>query len=62
MADIAGNQRARAAGLTLTEPAVTARNMRAWILERDLAPALLQEREAELIRIARQIGRSNILR
>jgi len=55
------NQRAVAAGLTLTDPAVTARDMRAWILGRDLTPALLPEKEVELIRIARQAGRSNIL-
>jgi 2'-hydroxyisoflavone reductase len=56
------NQRAVAAGLTLTDPGATARDMRAWILEKDLPPALLQEKEAELIRIARQTGRSNIVR
>lgn len=55
------NQRARAAGLTLTDPPVTAKDMRAWILGRDQLPALLPEKEVELIRIARQAGRSNIL-
>ena len=51
------NQRAGTAGLTLTDPTVTARDMRAWISGRDPTPALLQEKEAELIRIARQVGR-----
>jgi 2'-hydroxyisoflavone reductase len=54
------NQRARAAGLILTDPAVTARDMRTWILGTALPPALWQEKEAELIRIARQVGQSNI--
>lgn len=44
------NERARAAGLTLTDPEVTARDTRAWILARDPTPALSPEREAELIR------------
>jgi len=48
------NEKARKTGLTLTDPEVTARDMRAWILGRDLTPALSPEREAELIRIARQ--------
>lgn len=50
------NERARTAGLTLTAPEVTARDTRAWIQGRDLTPALSPEREAELIRIARQHG------
>ncbi len=48
------NERARTAGLTLTDPEVTLRDVRAWILDWDLIPALSPEREAELIRIARQ--------
>jgi len=55
------NERAVAAGLILTDPEATARDIRAWILQRNLPPARLQEKEAELIRIARQAGRSNIL-
>jgi hypothetical protein len=46
--------RARAAGLTLTDPAVTAKDTRDWILGKDLTLALSPEREADLIRIARQ--------
>ncbi len=49
-------ERARTAGLTLTDPEVTVKDMRAWILGRELTPALSPEREAELIRIARQGG------
>jgi 2'-hydroxyisoflavone reductase len=56
------HQRARTAGLTLTDPALTVRDMRAWILGRDLTPALLPEREAELIKIARQVGRPTSLK
>jgi 2'-hydroxyisoflavone reductase len=48
------NERARAAGLTLTDPATTLRDMRAWMQGRDLTPTLSPEREAELIRCARQ--------
>ena len=58
------NERARAAGLTLTDPEVTMRDMQAWILWRNLTPALSPERETELIRIARrdgvQIGRAHV--
>lgn len=54
------NERARAAGLTLTDPAVTAGDMRAWILARDRPPAPWLEKEAELIRIACQVGRADI--
>ena len=50
------NERARMAGLTLTDSEVTVRDMRAWISGRDLIPPLLQGREAELIRIARHDG------
>jgi 2'-hydroxyisoflavone reductase len=50
------NERARAAGLTLTDPEVTARDMRAWIAGKHLTPMFSPEREGELIRIARQHG------
>jgi len=50
------NQAARAAGLTLTDPAVTLRDMRAWLPGQDRLPALSPEKEAELIRTARQAG------
>lgn len=48
------NEKARAAGLRLTDPAITARDTRAWSVGRDLPPALSPMREAELIQIARQ--------
>jgi 2'-hydroxyisoflavone reductase len=48
------NERARASGLTLTDPAITVRDTRAWSLGIDIAPTLSPEREAELIQIARQ--------
>lgn len=48
------NKLALAAGLTLTDPAITARDTRAWSLGRDLPLALSPEREAELIHLARQ--------
>ncbi len=51
------NERARTAGLTLTDPAVTAKDTRAWMQAKKFSPALSPEREAELIDIARQ-GRS----
>jgi 2'-hydroxyisoflavone reductase len=47
------NERARAAGLVLTDPTVTVRDVQAWIKGRNLAPALSPERESELISIAR---------
>ena len=47
------NERARAAGLTLTDPEVTATDVRAWIAARESPPALSAEREAVLIGIAR---------
>ena len=50
------NERARTAGLTLTAPEVTARDTRAWVQGRNLTAALSPEREAELIRVARQHG------
>jgi 2'-hydroxyisoflavone reductase len=48
------NERARAAGLTLTDPAITARDTFPWSLAVDLPEALSPEQEAELIRTARQ--------
>ena len=50
------NERARAAGLTLTDPEVTMRDIQAWVLGSNLTPALSPERESELIRIARRGG------
>ena len=47
------NERARSAGLVLTDPEVSARDVRTWIAGRELPPALSAEREAELIGIAR---------
>jgi 2'-hydroxyisoflavone reductase len=47
------NERAIAAGLTLTSPAVTIADTRAWLAGNDrLEPALSPDREAELIRRA----------
>ncbi len=48
------NERARTAGLTLTDPEVSVSDMRAWLLGKDVALALSSEREAELIHSARQ--------
>lgn len=47
------NERARAAGLTLTDPETTLRDVRAWGLGKNLTPLLSPEREAELLWIAR---------
>ncbi len=47
------SEKARAAGLTLTDPEVTARSTRAWLAGRGLPLALSSESEAELIRRAR---------
>jgi 2'-hydroxyisoflavone reductase len=47
------NARAIAAGLTLTDPAISVRDMREWMGGREQAPMLSPEREAELIRLAR---------
>ncbi len=41
--------RALAAGLTLTDPATTARDTRAWSATARVPLALLREREAELM-------------
>ena len=46
------NEKAREAGLTLTDTATTAHDTRAWSRTRDIPPALPPEREAELIRLA----------
>ncbi|MBB5378419.1 2'-hydroxyisoflavone reductase [Deinococcus metalli] len=43
------NDRAVAAGLTLTDPAVTARDTRAWSQDAALSSALSPEREAEVL-------------
>ncbi|MEO8386040.1 MAG: NAD-dependent epimerase/dehydratase family protein [Betaproteobacteria bacterium] len=48
------NARALRAGLKLTDPAVTARDMRDWSIGRDLPNALPPEREKILIQIARE--------
>ncbi|HEY0736292.1 MAG TPA: NAD-dependent epimerase/dehydratase family protein [Herpetosiphonaceae bacterium] len=48
------NERAQAAGLTLTDPADTAQAVREWLQGQDLPLALAPEREAELIRRARE--------
>jgi 2'-hydroxyisoflavone reductase len=47
------NERAVGAGLTLSDPAMTANEVRTWLATSDLSPALSPQREAELIRIAR---------
>ncbi len=47
------NERARAAGLVLTDPKITMREMRAGIPGKNLPSALSPEREAELIRLSR---------
>ena len=51
------NERARAAGLTLTEPEVTLRNVRESLRGREPATALSAQREAALIAVARQRAR-----
>ncbi len=50
------NERARAAGLTLTEPGATVQAMQTWLRGRKLTPALSPEREAELIGTSRRSG------
>lgn len=47
------NEQAMAAGLTLTDPEVTVNDVRTWLVNADLSPALSREREAELISICR---------
>jgi 2'-hydroxyisoflavone reductase len=46
------NERARAAGLTLTEPATTASDVRTWMTGRGLPVPLSRDREQELLRLA----------
>lgn len=50
------NERAVAVGLTLTDPEVTASDVRHWLMGKDLGPALSPEREAALISISRAGG------
>ena len=47
------NAHALSAGLTLTPPAATAADVRTWLRDQDLTPALSPEREAALIGVAR---------
>lgn len=51
------NDRAIAAGLTLTDPALTVQRVRAWLPFCRLHPALSREREAELLQRAQHDGR-----
>jgi 2'-hydroxyisoflavone reductase len=44
------NSSAVQAGLTLTDPAITVRDVRTWLVNRDLPPALSSELEDQLIR------------
>jgi len=48
------NERARRAGLVVSDPAATLRDVRAWMEGRNLPVDLTREREAELIRISRE--------
>jgi len=50
------SERARAAGLALTDPEATARDMQVWLAGRNPPDALPPAREAELIREARRRG------
>jgi 2'-hydroxyisoflavone reductase len=47
------NERAIKAGLTLTDPEITVKDTRAWLLRRNFKPALSPEIEAKLINTAR---------
>jgi nucleoside-diphosphate-sugar epimerase len=47
------NDRAVAAGLTISDPRTTIANVRAWLCSCELAPALSPEREAALIQASR---------
>lgn len=47
------NERAVAAGLTLTDPAITVRDVRIWLCGKDQSPALSPEREAAFIEMSR---------
>lgn len=55
------NLRARTAGLNLTDPAVTLRDMRTWMQDRSFVPPLSPERETELIRMSRRDDGTPIL-
>jgi hypothetical protein len=46
--------RAVAAGLTLTSPEVTSRDMQSWLRGKNLNPVFSTKRETELIRISRR--------
>jgi 2'-hydroxyisoflavone reductase len=50
------NDHARQAGLTLTDPAETVRDVRTWLENQDLRPALAPQREAALIAAAQAVG------
>jgi 2'-hydroxyisoflavone reductase len=50
------NQRARDAGLTLTDPESTMRDMQAWVQGKDLPYPFSPQREAELIQTSRRTG------
>jgi 2'-hydroxyisoflavone reductase len=50
------NERATRAGLTLTDCAITVEDTRAWLLGRNITPALSPEVEAKLINFARHGG------
>jgi 2'-hydroxyisoflavone reductase len=52
----ASSERARAAGLTLTDPEITARETWSWLKDRNEPLKLAPEREAELIRRSRSLG------
>ncbi len=54
------NERAMKAGLTLTDPAVTAADMKTWIMGRMVMPALSREREMELIQMTRTAQGSHL--
>jgi 2'-hydroxyisoflavone reductase len=54
-----GNERARAAGLTLTEPAATLKDVRTWLRGREVPLSLPPAREAELMDLARR-GRAHV--
>lgn len=47
------NERAMEKGLTLTDPAITIREVGTWLHGRNLSPALSPEREAALIKMSR---------
>lgn len=49
------NHRARVAGLCLTDPAVTLRDLRAALSGKEVALSLTRGREMELIRLSREV-------